>query len=420
MELSRGIKYCFMKRSRTIKMLTLLTFIPIIGLSQNEGGENQDVMNTSIRPDYGVTVNRVDTDTFTAWVNQAAILNDQGGAGSYFRNYLYPDSTVDVMFNNGMGPVWKHSFGQVLDLADALWFDIEGVSVADSEAYSLDSVALYYRYFRWNDNVPDTLIMQVWDDDEVVTVKDPGWMSGASYARVDYDYMQRKGANPVMETTYLLENKDTAGFDAQRRLVLPVGLPFDTGQVAVTFTFFPGHPSQEGDTIDVYNVGNVHNKVNAMIVYEFRDEVPYVVAGEYNHGLVVTRTVRYNINTNGWNGDYIPGTSWASSSGIYNFDMDFKVTYVKHPEPEDPTAIDEIESNSFVLKPNPATSHVSIEGEWLKDSEYIVHDLSGRSVLQGRFSSNENRLNVEALPSGSYIIRIANARGSSFQRLLIQ
>lgn len=401
--------------------LCLLAQMP--AMAQDQGGENEDFPTLSIRPQYGVQVNRVDTDTLSAWLNQAAVLSDQSSQNSYFRNYLYPDSTVDVIFTTGVGPVWKHSFGQVLHPANSLWHGFNGVFMDNNEAYSLDSVALYYRYFRWNDVAPDTLLMQVWDDSEVFTNANPGWASGASYANVDYDFTARKGLNPVMEYTYLLENKDSAGFASQRRLVLPVGLPFDTGRVAVTFTFFPGHTSSEGDTIDVYDVGTVANKVNALVVYELRDEAPNVIPGDFNNGLSVTRSVRYNENTNGWNGNYQPGTSWASSSGIYHLDMDFKISYEDHGEPVDTTSgvgVNELTANQLRLMPNPTSDFVTIEGDAIAGSSYVVYDLTGRQMLNGILRSDRALLDVSALDAGSYFVLLEGADLSTASTLIVQ
>lgn len=393
--------------------------------AQENEGHSFDSFSDHLRPTYGVpSAQRSDTDTLSAWVNQAAILSDQSGVGSYFRNYLYPDSTVLVQFNNGMGPVWKHSFGQVLHPANSVWFSASGVSVADTALFTLDSVAIYYRYFRWNDSLPDTLVMQVWDDDGVNTSPDPGWQSGASYANVPYNYTQRKGSNPVMESTYILENKDTMGFDFQARIAMPVGLPFDTGRMAVTFTFFPGVPASDGDTIDVYNdLGDVQNKVNAFIVYEYRDEVPNVIAGDYNNGLVVTRGVRYNINTNGWNGSYQPGTAWASSSGTYHFDMDFKITYqvIEAPsDPGDPAGLTDAPRTGIHLFPNPTNDWLQIENGTGKPFDLTIYDMQGRVVTQHPTLGVIQRLNLHSLPSGVYTVHMRSETQVYRERIVVK
>ncbi len=266
------------------------------------------------------------------WYSYAAQVIELGGSYSYYRNNLFPDSTVVVEFSNGFSPVWKHSMGQVFD-PSSVYFDAVGTghpSINDQTAYQVDSIGLWYRYFRHQDMTPDTLVIQVYEHDDINFSPDPGWSSGASYANVQYDYTVRKGANAMVEIEYLLTKDDTAT-DNQGFLNIPIGVHVDPGEkIAVTYTYFPGNPFNVGDTIDQYADIPPVNKINSLIVYEVKDESPYVEPEYYNNQIRATTDVRYNISTNGWNGDYIPGTAYASTSAttpsIYHLDMDFHVT----------------------------------------------------------------------------------------------
>ena len=296
------------------------------------------IFNTSysqqLEPENAVPFERVNTpDRATqGWYSYAAQVIDLLGNYSYFRNNIFPDSTVVVEFSNGYSNVWKHSLGQVFD-PSSLYFDAIGTghpTIDNQTAYQIDSIGLWYRYFRHQDTAPDTLIVQIYHDDDINFTVDPGWSSGASYANVAYDYTIRKGANSIMEIEYLLTNDDSATTD-QGFLSLPIGMQVDAGEkIAVTYTYFPGNPYNVGDTIDQYAVVPPTNKINALILYEIRDETPYIESGLYNNELRVTTAVRYNINTNGWNGDYIPGTAYASPTAstpsIYHLDVDFYAT----------------------------------------------------------------------------------------------
>lgn len=362
--------------------------------------------------------NRADEDTLSAWLNYGRLIYDLQGDRSYFRNYLYPDSTVVLEFSSGYSNVWKHSFGQVLD-PSSIWFASEGNTLKDTTLYSLDSVAVRYRYFRWNDSIPDTLVVQIYDK-SLVRNRTTTWQSGASYANVGYNYLERKGEAPLKEFRYLLENKDTALFGSSKLLKFPVNLSMDTGLVAATVTYFPGIPAKLGDTIDVYNPTNVTNKVNAFLVYEYRDEVPYIHADEFNNGLSVTESVRYNENTNGWNGRYQPGTSWASASGIYHFDMDFHITYIKPKPVIKPTGISKNVNDNLGVYPNPAFDVLNFEN--LDGySNIILINSTGEIVLSEQVFSNSSQVNVSELPSGVYMLRLnSELKPVRIQRIVIQ
>ncbi|MGB0403275.1 MAG: T9SS type A sorting domain-containing protein [Salibacteraceae bacterium] len=393
---------------------TLIALMLIVTIQAQETIESNYSPNL-INHSYS---SRADSDTLSAWLNYGRIIYDLQGDRSYFRNYLYPDSTVVLEFSSGYSNVWKHSFGQVLD-PKSVWFATEGISVKDTTLYSLDSVGVRYRYFRWNDSIPDTLVVQIYDK-SLVRNRTTTWQSGASYANVGYDYLKRKGETPIKEIRYLLENKDTALFGSSKLLKFPVGLSLDTGLVAATVTYFPGIPANLGDTIDAYNPVNVTNKVNAFLVYEFRDEVPYVHPDEFNNGLSVTQSVRYNENTNGWNGRYQPGTSWASASGIYHFDMDFHITYIKPKPVIKPTGIAENNNDKVSVYPNPASNVLNIENLAGYSQISLVNSI-GEVVLSEKINYSSNQFDVSNLPSGIYVLQLITENGENHkERIVIQ
>lgn len=352
------------------------------------------------RPNYNNALRTGAGDSVSVWLNYFNTIGSRGGLpSSYFRNFLYPDSTVQSSFNTSVGYVWKHSFGEVLHPNLPIWGEYNGPEIGRFSPYRIDSVTIYYRYFRFND-VEDKLVIQYFDDSKIQTSVDPGWQSGASYANVAYDHTTRKGAEPTKEIVYNLTQSDTVGRSAQGKITLPLRTSLTTGLSAFTVTFFPGKEATLGDTIDIYTFPDTYNKVNAFIAYDRRDELPYVASGNYNNGLMVTQSVRYNENENGWNGRYQPGTSWASSSGIYHFDMDFKIVY----DPENNSVGDF--SDELAVYPNPAIDQLQLQVEGLSDYTATVYDLQGKAVLEvGTFTSNA--LNISDLPKGMYQLQLA-------------
>lgn len=403
--LKLGVKLLKMKHFYTLLCL-LISFNSFAQIPR-------DLPDVPKKDSPSVEHTRAGGDTNSAWVNYGRTIYELGGARSYFRNYLYPDTGALVEFSGGYSTVWKHSFGEVLD-PNSVWLRIENIKMDDTSKFRLDSVAINYRYFRWNDNVPDTLRIQVYDKSKI-RFRRTSWQSGASYANVEYDHIKRRGSSPTQEIVYLLDNKDTALFAGQKTLKFPVNMTFDTGLVAASYTFYPGEPSNIGDTIDVYIDPLATKKVNAFIVYEFRDEVPNVLADEGNNGLTVTSSVRYNYNTNGWNGRYQPGTSWASSSGIYHSDMAFHISYIEPKEPvkPKPTGMSESDISSVSIYPNPVREWLSIKvvkGKW----NMKVFNTLGVEVASQEFDGDKAQVDLNALPRGNYMIALQDQSGQSY------
>ena len=68
-----------------------------------------------------------------------------------------------------------------------------------------------------------------------------------------------------------------------------------------------------------------------------------------------------------------------------------------------PSGIADIERNSIILFPNPATDILNFQSEEVASIEVI--DVIGRVVLNGNSIKGKNRFDVSNLPAGSYILR---------------
>lgn len=336
------------------------------------------------------------------------IADAEGGDVSYFRNFLFPDSTVLVEFSDGLGSPWKHSLGQVFDPVSPL-FSVLSPEVNQFTPYTLDSIGFFYRYYRFQDSAPDTLIVQVYENDKIGFQPDPGWTSGASYATVDYDYQSRIGDNPSHQYTYLLTNDDTIS-STQGYLTFPVNIPVAAGEkVAATITYIPGNVFNIGDTLDVYVEPAPTIQRNAFVVYEYRDNDFNLEPEFYNNQLNATTDVRYNINTNGWNGSYIPGTAW--NAGFYHLDMGFLITFT-------PSSVDENLTHRMNLYPNPTDDYISLAFSATENDiiNVSILDVSGREIYSANesyFSPNRKNmiLQTETLTPGIYFCRVS---GNSF------
>lgn len=348
--------------------------------------------------------------TYENWFNYGEAIYNLGGNVSYYRSTIFPDSTVQSEFSSGMGYVWQHSVGQVLDPTSP-YYEIENlVSFNADNHYTLDSVGIFYRYFRHQQSAPDTLIIQIYDDSKMTYSLDP-WGNGKSYASLGYNYMTRKGSNATNEYVYLLENKDTTS--TIEFLSFPIGLAVSPGEkVAATFTYIPGNSYSFGDTIDQYASVTPTNRINSFYYFYYVDNDHTEDPGYYNNHLMANTGIRYNINQNGWNGSYIPGTAW--NSGIYHADIPFYIT-------SNNVGINEenLLKSKPIIFPNPVKNNATIEFNVDKSGIYSFQliDITGKTVIstfENYYSEGlqKHQFGTQGIEKGVYFWKVSNSEKS--------
>lgn len=390
-----------------------LTLLSLYGHAQLaapiERGNIPDV--PSVYPKFNKT-NHTRVNIVSDWYNYGQMIYNVGGDVSYFRNFLFPDSTVKVEFSDGMGYVWKHSMGEVFDPSSYL-FDLNGQFTVETHIpYTLDSIAIPYRYWRFQNLAPDTVVVQVYMEPNITLVPTPGWSNGASYATVNYDYIHRIGDNETLTFKRLL-TADDVSTTSQSFLEFQTNLNIPAGKkVAVTATYIPGNPFNVNDTIDTYTSFPISNPINAFIFYNFRDNDLGYEPLYYNNELAATTDVRYNISTTGWNGDYIPGTAW--SAGIYYGDVYFKITF-----DTDFVGVEETVNEAGIKTwPNPTTGmiHLNSTSTVVKAE---IRDLSGKMVMTVN-DNNITSINAGQLSDGVYVLTLTNDKDQTTRQRFVK
>lgn len=362
-------------------------------------------------------------DQISAWYNFGAEMSTDSGVtqSGFFRNNLFPDTTVKANFTGGIGAVWKHSFGQVFD-PTSIYHDFP---LTEQVSYTVDSIGLWYRYYRFQNTAEDTVVFQFYDDSKITLNQWDGNTSDPDtpYAYVDYNYLTRKGTSPTLEEVVTINNNDTVTGSFIKFLYIPVGITIPAGEkVAASFTYFPGNPYNVGDTIDPLFTPSPVNKINAFVVFNWRDSLKTLEEGKYNHEMVVTNSVRYNYNTNGWNGNYIPGTSW--NAGFNHFDMEWKITTINYSAGEIHGGL-----RNMTVFPNPALKGSEINLKINLASADLVHfsftDIAGKTVFEkGRTElgagPNQVSFPTEGLKPGIYFLRATGRDFSSTRKMVIQ
>ncbi len=337
------------------------------------------------------------------WYNYGRTIKNGGGNCQYYKNYLFPDSTVKANFSNDVSGVWKHSYGEVCDPSSPALDS--NTLIGAFASYTLDSIALQYKYFRFQNQAPDTLVFQIYKNDRIDFFENP-FNDSRSMARVNYNYLLRKGDTSSYEFTVLLSNNDTSTIN-QSTMYLPVGLSINAGQkVAAVVTYYPGNAFSIGDTIDP-NMQAV-NRINAFAIYDFKDFDNTYNKYFFNNGLLATNEVRYNYDTLGWNGKFIPGTAY--SNGYYHLDMSFKLSsnYVGLNN----LMTSDIKFNLFpsVVSEN-ENSILQIQSNKNQNAEIKIVDLSGKNIYEFstalQTGTTKISLPVNYFNSGIYLVIVS-------------
>lgn len=331
----------------------------------------------------------------------------------YYYTYIYPDTTVTVGYSDGIGSPWMHGIGQVFDPKSTWWDNGVDIQLTEDEPYMVDSVRVWYRYFRIQEEAPDTLILQFFKQENIENFYEDPWegdptYGGRSYARIDYDTTLLRSANPYLEIEELLDYEDV--FEGNTSKSYFIGEPINAGEVvALSATYLPGNPNNVGDTLDWFFDQVQTNYINAFQAYYFADDDLVYETGDYNHGIIAGGSARYADNSNGWAGQYWPGI--ASGGSLYHADMDFHISKGTHIQEE---AGSLTMLNAF---PNPASDLLTFKF-LMAESDRVkmqITDTQGRVVVDenwGNLSGEQTRqLMINHLQTGTYFYSFLTDNG---------
>ncbi len=82
--------------------------------------------------------------------------------------------------------------------------------------------------------------------------------------------------------------------------------------------------------------------------------------------------------------------------------------------------IDDNFYNSVAVYPNPATSTVYVQNDsGVKLQRYVLFDVFGKKVLEGSLGGNSNRLSVETIAQGMYLLELQSDQGSAVKKIIV-
>ena len=103
-----------------------------------------------------------------------------------------------------------------------------------------------------------------------------------------------------------------------------------------------------------------------------------------------------------------------------NFDLQYICDYIYTYIPINSNGINTAKSQTFNVVPNPAKDMVSIECNTLSETDVQVVDVMGRVVMTATVSSSNTMLDISALPTGTYILRLLTKEGIKVSKLVVE
>lgn len=413
------------------KIFTLL-FVGVAGMALNAqhstGVTNNPVIPNAATPHAGNLHLRAEgsaTRSNSYWLNYALQLDDPSGytPATADPNFfiIFPDSAIIIgQYSNG-DPAYPQ-FHKAATMLDPKNMPVQSINSA--VMYSLDSLAIGYAYERSTANtVVDTLVIQIIKNDAALeyTLSGP---PQTSYQDITYDYATNSiTPSQVLATyTYLLTENDSTSYASEIAIATP-GVPNQVGtnRIGAVVSFKPGYTYAITDSI---------TDKNAFYIFSYEqngastDPTYYGTANDFNSDMNCSYTlptdVRYNTNTNGWNGYFIPTWAWTTPYGPEHHIIEFLLTEVVGVNENSNIAM----SQNY---PNPCDNSENIKYslKTAADVSVTITDITGKVVMvqnEGQqFQGEHNtQVNTTDLANGVYFITLTADSEKTVSKLTVQ
>ncbi len=332
---------------------------------------------------------------------------------------LFPDSNISYLYSDGtIGNPFIHQLADVIDVTSEYWNDIVNkpgeLLLKSNSTFTLDSIKFYCLYERHHPNhsIIDTLQIDVVINN-ASTYSTGGWANEIAqnfgvdtirYVRLPYDSINNDYKD-VNKVTYKIPLNDVIAADTNDNgiLVLQIptsSLPISTYKlIAAAFKFIPGYSYSLTDTLNKKNnltfISYEENDGGYMSSYRKRD---------WNMSYVLHKSVRYNINTQNWNGKYHPSIAWTAPFAYEHHYIEYKITGLTN---FDQVGVSE-NSNDFNISysPNPANNSLKVELNSNVVSNIRLYNIVGQNVKEINTNNTIETLNVSNLKAGIYMLKV--------------
>jgi hypothetical protein len=367
------------------------------------------------------------------WLNYAEDVDTYNGStAKSWIGTLFPDSTVIVCNSNGCFRPWVHLIGNVLDVRSAVFSTVKSIKWNIYNTYTVDSIGLGYSYQRHHPDpsIVDTLLVYLYSNATAANL--PTYYYTGSKANYGVDTVRFRG----MKYSYIANTPNAAGMVTIKVPLMASDTSaagyltykeFSTNSFAIpggrlvvsAFGFKPGYAYNANDTI------TKTKNTFAFLGYEESGDntYPKYYPGEWNVSAIVPTVVRYNIDTIGYNGLFIPTYGWGQSYSTEHIYVSYKVTSNNVGISESASAMNGIKL--YQNQPNPFNKISIINYEIIDggDVSLEIYDLSGRlliSLNQGNKNTGRHSVIFDGseFSKGVYFYTL-KVKGASLTRKMV-
>ncbi|MES2397773.1 MAG: T9SS type A sorting domain-containing protein [Bacteroidota bacterium] len=409
-----------------MKKITLVVgigFASLFSFGQQKSALNapQKLVNAKLKTSSNHIFAADPSREYSGWLNYALQLDAVGGpneglaAGQF--GLVFPDSNIIAGLYTG-GEIAYPQFHKYATMLDAKNMPLQGI--VSNSSFTLDSVAIAYGYLRTlASTVVDTLVVTI-----IKQVTASNYNMGApgneNYQDITYNFATKNvPASMILGTyKYFLTESDSTNNVGEIYIATP-GIPTQTNgaHIGAIVSFIPGYSYAITDSISeknaFYQFSYEQNGDNTDPTYY--GGAPNDFTGDMNCSYVLPRDVRYNINTSGWNGYFMPSWGWTTPYGYENHIISFKIDEI--------LGINDISENGIKVKqniPNPFSNTSSISYELDRNAvvSLAVYDITGKKVAEqneGNQISGKHvvKFNAEELPAGVYYYSLTVDKNTS-------
>lgn len=362
------------------------------------------------------------------WYDYLNAVSQNGEGFTYFINSsIMPDSNAVQIFrddndNPETGHVSTFAVGQVFDPKSELYDVVQDqYRLSRFNAYTVDSMAFFYKYNNPNPGVTDTVVIDVYNNNDVVGLTYTNNNTGQQWrsASMRYNKNVNGGYSPTNQIKIPISQSTPNFFDASLQSFFQANISFATGLsetsrnglTSFTVSFVPGMAYNFGDTIsnDSAYQGSATklSSFQPLIIRQGTVQNPAFLADtSMSHGVFVWDFVRYTTRSTEY---FYPGNLVTTPARQHVYGL------VKLASPN--VSVEDLTRNGYGLGnayPNPASANATVNIPFtLGNAETVtveMFDLVGKKVAEASdvFAAGENTISLSTnnLNSGIYMYTI--------------
>ncbi|MFT7592075.1 MAG: hypothetical protein ACI9UJ_002004, partial [bacterium] len=370
------------------------------------------------------------------WYSYIGALTENGEGITYFTGTsMMPDSlAVQIFRDDNDNPYVDHvgvfSVGQVFDPTSEHFALIpETPPLSRFNAYTVDSVAFFYKYRNENPSVTDTVLIQFFNNSDVAGLT---WTSDQSRtAAPTYTPAINRSSSPskeikvpISESTEGFYNTSIGSFSGVMEVATGLSTTGGSSLTAFTISFIPGMTYEFGDTLVNDSLVTGDTKINTFMPLIIRqgnvNNPAFLADSTMNHGVFAFTNQRYSSPVAQW---YFPSNPPNNLARQHTYSL-FKMSSPN-------VSVEDLNTAGYGLGnayPNPASSGAEVNIPFTLGQPGTVsiemYDLVGKNITSAtsKLTAGEHveTLSTNNLMPGIYLYSITSGKYTASKKFTVK